>query len=136
GPPRLRMVSGPVDPLVRLGVLGWPVAHSRSPAIHNAALKAVGLESWRYQLLPVPPEFFYETVRALPAAGFRGANVTIPHKEAALKLATDRTSRAEGIGAASTLTFSEDSIEADTTDPPALTDARPPSAPGKSARVP
>jgi shikimate dehydrogenase len=63
-----------------LGVCGWPVAHSRSPAMHNAALAAVGLADWRYLLLPLPPHLFGETVRALPAAGFRGVNVTIPHK--------------------------------------------------------
>ena len=55
----------------RLGVLGWPVAHSRSPAMHNAALAALGMDDWRYQLLPVPPELFAETVRALGAAGLR-----------------------------------------------------------------
>ena len=55
----------------RLGVLGWPVAHSRSPAMHNAALAALGLEDWRYQLLPVPPALLAETVAALPATGFR-----------------------------------------------------------------
>ena len=71
-----------------LGVAGWPVAHSRSPAMHNAALAAAGLHDWRYLALPLPPERFAETVRALPAAGFRGINVTIPHKEAALALAT------------------------------------------------
>ena len=75
----------------RLGVLGWPVAHSRSPQIQNAALEAAGLSGWRYQLLPVPPELFDETVRALPAAGFRGVNVTIPHKQAALALADEAT---------------------------------------------
>ena len=74
--------------MTRLGVLGWPVAHSRSPAMQNAALRAAGLAAWRYQLLPAPPALFAEIVRALPAAGFRGANVTIPHKEAALELAT------------------------------------------------
>ena len=70
----------------RLGVLGWPVAHSRSPAMHNAALQALGMDviGWRYQLLPVAPERFAETVRALASAGFVGANVTIPHKHAAL----------------------------------------------------
>ena len=47
---------------VRLGVLGWPVAHSRSPAMHNAALAELGLADWRYQHLPVPPERFTETV--------------------------------------------------------------------------
>ena len=55
----------------RLGVLGWPVAHSRSPAMHNAAFAALGLApDWRYQHLPVPPELLAETVRALPGAGF------------------------------------------------------------------
>ena len=109
----------------RLGVLGWPVAHSRSPAIQNAALEAAGLgPSWHYQLLPVPPELFDETVQALPAAGFRGVNVTIPHKQAALALATDASDRARAIGAANTLVFQDDgSIWADNTDAPALIDA-------------
>ena len=89
----------------RLGVVGWPVAHSRSPAIQNAALEAVGLTDWRYQLLPVPRELFAETVSALAGAGFRGVNVTIPHKEAALALATAPTARARAIGAANTLVF-------------------------------
>jgi shikimate dehydrogenase len=122
--------------LTRLGVLGWPVAHSRSPAIHNAALEAVGLGEWRYQLLPVPPELFDETVRALPAAGFRGANVTIPHKEAALRLATSASDRARAIGAANTLTFGEEgAIDADNTDAPALIEALPFSPAGKTGLV-
>jgi shikimate dehydrogenase len=106
----------------RLGVLGWPVSHSRSPAIQNAALAAVGLgEEWRYQLLPVPPEVFEETVQALPALGFRGVNVTIPHKSAALALATEGSPRATAIGAANTLLFQgDDRIFADNTDAPAL----------------
>ena len=54
----------------RLGVLGWPVAHSRSPAMQNAALRAAGLRDWRYQLLPVPPERLAETV--LDGGGIRG----------------------------------------------------------------
>ena len=64
-----------------------------------------GSTGWRYQRLPVPPELFAETVRALPAAGFAGANVTIPHKEAALALADEATDAAREIGAANTLTF-------------------------------
>ena len=52
-----------------LGVCGWPVAHSRSPAMQNAGLQAAGLEDWQYLALPLPPELFAETVRALPAAG-------------------------------------------------------------------
>jgi shikimate dehydrogenase len=109
----------------RLGVLGWPVAHSRSPAIQNAALEAAGLAAtWHYQLLPVPPDLFDETVRALPHAWFRGVNVTIPHKEAALSLATAASDRARAIGAANTLLFQSDGrIDADNTDAPALTEA-------------
>ena len=71
----------------RLGVLGWPVAHSRSPQMHRAAFAALGLEGWSYQRLPAPPELFAEIVRGLAAAGFVGANVTLPHKHAALALA-------------------------------------------------
>ncbi len=105
----------------RLGVLGWPVAHSRSPAIHNAALAALGMDGWRYQRLPVPPELFAQTTRALGAAGFLGANVTIPHKQAALALATDASRAAREIGAANTLTFGADgAIAAENTDAPGL----------------
>ena len=105
----------------RLGVCGWPVAHSRSPAMHEAALAAVGLEGWSYQQLPLPPELFAETVRALPAAGFRGVNVTIPHKQAALALADTASDAAREIGAANTLTFERDgAINADNTDAPGL----------------
>jgi shikimate dehydrogenase len=104
-----------------LGVCGWPVAHSRSPQMHNAALAAVGLRDWRYIRLPLPPELFAEAVRALPAAGFRGVNVTIPHKEAARALADEMTVAAQAIGAANTLTFEEDGrIVADNTDAPGL----------------
>ncbi len=55
----------------RLGVLGWPVAHSRSPAIHNAALAALGMDGWRYQLLPVPPELLAETTSRAGSGGLR-----------------------------------------------------------------
>jgi shikimate dehydrogenase len=89
--------------------------------MHNAGLHALGLDldGWRYQLLPVPPERFAETVRALPAAGFAGANVTIPHKHAALAIADSATEPARAIGAANTLTFGPDgSIAAENTDAP------------------
>jgi shikimate dehydrogenase len=122
--------------LKRLGVLGWPVAHSRSPAMHNAALAALGLNDWHYQRLPVPPELFAETVRALPAAGFAGANVTIPHKEAALALADDATDAARAIGAANTLTFDAvGAIAAANTDAPGLIAALPFDARGRTALV-
>jgi shikimate dehydrogenase len=106
--------------LKRLGVLGWPVAHSRSPAMHNAALAALDLSDWHYQRLPAPPEVFAETVRGLPGAGFVGANVTIPHKQAALALADEATAAARAIGAANTLSFSDGAIRASNTDAPGL----------------
>ncbi|MGH2866430.1 MAG: shikimate dehydrogenase family protein [Solirubrobacteraceae bacterium] len=122
----------------RLGVLGWPVAHSLSPRIHNAALAAAGLTGWRYQLLPVPPDLLAEVVMGLPGAGFRGANVTIPHKEAALALATRPSQRAAAIGAANTLIFQgggEGEVVADNTDAPALIAALPEPVVGASALV-
>ena len=104
--------------------------------MHDAALQVVGLTEWRYQLLPVAPELFEETVRALPAAGFRGANVTIPHKERALLLADEATDRARSIGAANTLLFDErGAIEADNTDAPALIASLPFRADGITALV-
>ena len=110
--------------MTRLGVIGWPVAHSRSPAMHNAALAQLGMDGWRYQLLPVPPELFEQTTLALRGAGFLGVNVTIPHKRAALKLSTSTSDAAAQIGAANTLTFGEDGeIAAENTDAPGLLDA-------------
>ncbi len=114
------------------------MGHSRSPAIQNAALAAAGLDGWRYQLLPAPPALFAELVAALPAAGFRGVNVTIPHKPAALALAGRATDRARAIGAANTLIFGPgpgDPIAADNTDAPALIAALPFPVTGRSALV-
>ena len=110
------MLTPPGDPFAaRYGVLGWPVGHSRSPAM----MRAAGLQ--RYQRLPVAPEVFADTVRALHGSGFRGANVTIPHKQAALAVATRASAAAREIGAANTLTFGDGGeIEADNTDAPGL----------------
>jgi len=105
--------------MIRLGVCGWPVAHSRSPRMHNAALAHLGLDDWHYQALPLPPHLFTETVKALPRLSFKGVNVTIPHKEQALALADEATETARAIGAANTLTFNDDgTIHADNTDAP------------------
>jgi shikimate dehydrogenase len=98
-----------------VGVLGWPVEHSRSPAMHNAAFQALGLD-WRYEHLPVAPEDFDAFVRALPARGFAGANVTIPHKLRALAIADRPSDVARATGAANTLTFTPAGIEAENTD--------------------
>jgi shikimate dehydrogenase len=112
--------------LKRLAVIGWPVEHSRSPAMQNAALAATGLDAdYVYERLAVAPEEFAATVRGLAEAGFAGVNVTIPHKEAALALATDASPDARAIGAANTLTFgpADGAIRADNTDAPGLLDA-------------
>ncbi|HEX4563433.1 MAG TPA: shikimate dehydrogenase [Solirubrobacteraceae bacterium] len=109
--------------MARLGVFGWPVAHSRSPAIHNAAFAALGMEGWRYQLLPVPPRLFGEVARALGGSGFLGANVTIPHKEAALAVAERASAEARAIGAANMLTVEDGVLHADNTDAPGLRSA-------------
>ena len=116
------------------GVLGFPVAHSRSPAMMNAAFAELGLD-WRYLKLPVPPARFAETVRALPASGYRGANVTIPHKLAAHALADERTPAAAAIGAANTLTFEEGRVLADNTDAGGLLDALGEDPAGRTALV-
>jgi shikimate dehydrogenase len=104
------------------GVLGFPVAHSRSPAMMEAAFAELGLD-WRYVKLPVPPERFAETARALPASGFRGANVTIPHKLEAHAVADELAPAAAAIGAANTLTFEDGRVLADNTDAGGLLDA-------------
>jgi shikimate dehydrogenase len=122
--------------VIRLGVCGWPVAHSRSPQMHGAALRACGLHDWHYLRLPLPPELFAETVAALPAAGFRGVNVTIPHKEAALALADEATETAAAVGAANTLTFlPSGAIHADNTDVAGLLEALPIDPAGRTALV-
>ena len=109
-------------PRTLLGVAGFPVAHSRSPAMHNAALAELGLD-WLYVPVPVPPELFGATARALGAAGFRGLNVTVPHKLAAHDLADSRSPAAAAIGAVNTLTFEDGAIHADNTDAAGLLDA-------------
>jgi shikimate dehydrogenase len=85
-----------------------------------AAFTVLGWDDWRYQRLPVPPELFAQTTRALPGSGFVGVNVTIPHKRAALELADSSSLAAREIGAANTLSFSAGTIMAENTDAPGL----------------
>jgi shikimate dehydrogenase len=108
---------------VLAGVVGFPVAHSRSPAMMAAAFTTLGLD-WRYLKLPVRPELFAETVRALGGSGYRGVNVTVPHKPAALALADEASAAALAIGAANTLMFDRRSrVMADNTDAGGFLDA-------------
>jgi shikimate dehydrogenase len=96
-------------------VIGWPVSHSRSPRLHGFWLDRHGIDG-AYVPLPVRPEDFAAAVRGLFAAGFRGANVTIPHKEAAFALCDAVAPAALRAGAVNTLVFSEAGIRGDNTD--------------------
>jgi shikimate dehydrogenase len=117
-----------------LGVAGFPVEHSRSPAMQNAALAELGMD-WLYIPVPVPPDLFDSTARALGGARFRGLNVTVPHKLAAHDLADARSPAAEATRAANTLTFEDGAIHADNTDAAGLLDAIGDSPRGRTALV-
>ena len=120
----------------RLAVLGQPISHSRSPAMHTAALAELGLaDEWSYEAIEVAPEDFDERVRAMPGEGFVGANVTVPHKLAALAIADEASEAARAIGAANTLTFADGRIAAENTDATGLLDALPESPSGARALV-
>jgi shikimate dehydrogenase len=120
----------------RLAVLGHPVSHSRSPAMQNAALEALGLAGdWVYEALDIEPGEFADRTRELPGQDFVGANVTIPHKEAALALADEASEAAERIGAANTLSFRGGGIRADNTDATGLLAALPKPVEGIGALV-
>lgn len=120
----------------RLAVLGHPVSHSRSPAIHTAALAELGLAGeWSYKAIDLAPDEFERRVRAMPGAGFVGANVTVPHKGAALSLADTLSETAREIGAANTLSFAAAEIRADNTDAAGLLEALPEPPDGKRALV-
>ena len=95
-------------------LIGWPAAHSRSPIIHHYWLRTLGIEGG-YSIEAVPPEGFGEFVLHLAAHGYRGANVTIPHKERALQLTTP-DERARAVGAANTLWYDGDTLRSTNTD--------------------
>jgi shikimate dehydrogenase len=120
----------------RLAVLGHPVAHSRSPEMHTKALAELGLAGqWRYERIDVTADKFEARVREMAAEDFVGANVTIPHKEAALALADLPKREALAIGAANTLVFTAEGIEAHNTDAGGLLDALPSLPGGRRALV-
>ncbi len=89
------------------GVMGWPVGHSRSPRLHGFWLEAYGIDG-AYVPLAVPPERFETALHALPAMGFKGCNITLPHKEAALAAADEADEVACRIGAANTAVVTAD----------------------------
>jgi shikimate dehydrogenase len=108
---------------VKLGILGWPVAHSLSPRMHTAALRAVGLTDWTYELLPTPPEQLPGRIAALRDGGWRGVNVTIPHKQAARGLVDGVTAEVETIGALNTIVVDGARLFGHNTDAPGFLDA-------------
>ncbi|MFO7920959.1 MAG: shikimate dehydrogenase [Nioella sp.] len=104
------------EKLLLAGVIGDPVAHSRSPRLHGHWLRRYGIEG-HYVPLHVSRDRLHETLRILPELGFKGINVTIPHKEAVLQIADSVTDRAALIGAANTLTYTaKGMLQADNTD--------------------
>ncbi|MDB4971813.1 MAG: Shikimate 5-dehydrogenase alpha [Myxococcaceae bacterium] len=101
------------------GILGWPVEHSRSPAMHTAAFRARGLEA-TYAHFPVHPDDVADAVRGLKALGLRGANVTVPHKEAVIRYLDHVTPEARAIGAVNTIVRDVDRLIGHNTDAPGL----------------
>src|SRR6059058_4379681 len=99
---RWSQVTAGERPPLRLAVIGDPVAHSRSPQMHNAALAQLGIEA-RYTRLHLRPEELAEAVKLLPGAGFIGINATIPHKAALIPLMTRVDDHARRIGAVNTV---------------------------------
>lgn len=89
------------------GIVGWPVGHSRSPRLHGYWLEKYGVDG-AYVPMAVPPGRLGEALRALPALGFAGANITIPHKEEALRVCDEVDREARRIGAVNTVSVGAD----------------------------
>jgi len=98
-------------------VLGWPVAHSLSPVIHNAAFEALGLD-WTYVAMPVEPGSVPAAVAGLRALGIAGANVTMPHKEAVADAMDELTDDAERLRAVNTIELRRGRMVGHNTDAP------------------
>ncbi|MGY6633627.1 MAG: shikimate dehydrogenase [Alkalilacustris sp.] len=110
------MTEQPLPSIPLAGVIGAPVAHSRSPRLHGHWLARYGLPG-HYVPLEIAQADFAEALQVLPRMGFVGCNVTIPHKERAIQLADTVSDRASLIGAANTLTYRPDGrLHADNTD--------------------
>ncbi len=105
-----------------VGILGWPVLHSLSPVMQNAAFDALGLD-WAYVPLPTPPDRLAEAVKGLAAMGFAGANVTIPHKTAVIEACDDVDEIARHAHSANTLVFRDGRVLASSTDVHAISEA-------------
>jgi len=101
---------------MRLLLLGFPLSHSLSPAMHNAALREVGLSDWRYEAMPIESARLGETIEMIRGDEFAGANVTVPHKEKIMPLLDGVTPVAEAIGAVNTIVKRDGKIIGHNTD--------------------
>jgi shikimate dehydrogenase len=116
------------------GVIGWPVGHSRSPQMHNAAFAALGLD-WAYVAMPVEPSQLEAALRGMAALGFAGVNVTIPHKQGAAAVCDDLSEEARRAGSVNTVLVGTDgALRGETTDGRGMLDAIG-SLPGDAALV-
>lgn len=99
----------------RTGLIGWPVEHSVSPAMHNAAFEALGIPG-SYALLPTAPQAVVAALADLKQKNYRGANVTIPHKQAVIPYLDELTDAAQAIGAVNTILVEGDRLLGHNTD--------------------
>jgi len=105
------------------GVIGWPVAHSRSPQMHNAAYAALGMD-WAYVAMPVEPGRLEAALRGIAALGFAGVNVTIPHKQGVAALCDELSPEARRAGSVNTVLVQPDGrLRGETTDGGGMLDA-------------
>jgi shikimate dehydrogenase len=100
-----------------VGIIGWPVEHSLSPVIHNAAFRALRLD-WVYVPMPVRPGLLHQALAGLPALGFAGANVTMPHKPDAVGACVEISEDARLTGAVNTVVVGADGLIGHNTDVP------------------
>ena len=107
---------------LKAGIVGWPVTHSLSPVLHGHWLSQHGIDG-EIVRVPATPDDFAATIARLRAEGYRGINVTVPHKEAAFALADRKHASAGDAGAANLLIFRKDGIEAFNTDTTGLAES-------------
>ena len=98
-----------------VGIIGNPVSHSLSPAMHNLAFQTLAM-NWVYLPLPVPPDHLAEAVKGLDSLGFLGANVTVPYKEQVIPFLDELSDEAARIGAVNTIKVKEGRLLGDNTD--------------------
>jgi shikimate dehydrogenase len=105
------------------GVIGWPVEHSRSPQMHNAAYAALGMD-WAYVAMPVEPARLEQALRGAAALGFAGLNVTIPHKQATAAICAELSPEARRADSANTVLMLDGGrLRGETTDGQGMLDA-------------